>query len=208
MLNRGSKKKDQTLNPLPDEQVFGKVQMAKPARGLPADFVLDLPDEGPVEIGDFLDEPPPTPVVRKPQRLQPPVERAPSQFRPEAVRGPEEVGERAASRPDPRSIQQPSVIRYQLNLTPKAKTMLEELAEHIRTYSPQIDARTSEVFHGIIQLLHNAMDELELSELPRPGAWRSVTAKNFPGAPSEAFEKAIIRNARKVEGKPIVQGEA
>jgi hypothetical protein len=25
MLNRGSKSKDQTLNPLPDEEVFGKV---------------------------------------------------------------------------------------------------------------------------------------------------------------------------------------
>jgi hypothetical protein len=25
MLNRGSKRKDQTLNPLPDEEVFGKV---------------------------------------------------------------------------------------------------------------------------------------------------------------------------------------
>ena len=34
--------------------------MAKPARGLPSGFALDLPDERPVMIGDFLDEPPPT----------------------------------------------------------------------------------------------------------------------------------------------------
>ena len=32
--------------------------MAKPARGLPEGFSLDLPDEGPVRIGDFLEEAP------------------------------------------------------------------------------------------------------------------------------------------------------
>jgi hypothetical protein len=169
--------------------------MAKPARGLPADFHLDLPDEKPVVIGDFLDEEPPAPIVRKPQKTQP--ERTPAPFRPEIVRDHEEVGERVTPRPVARSSQQPTVIRYQLNLTPKAKTMLEELVEHIRTYSPQNDARTSEVFQGIMQLLHNAMDELELAELPRRGAWGSVTAKNFPGALSEAFEGAILRAARK-----------
>lgn len=46
-------------------------------------------------------------------------------------------------------------------------------------------------------LLHNAMDELELSELPRRGAWGSGTATNFPGALSEAFERAIVQGARK-----------
>jgi hypothetical protein len=75
--------------------------------------------------------------------------------------------------------------------------MLEELVEHVCTYSPESDARTSEVFQGIITLLHDAMDELELSELPRRGAWGSVTAKNFPIALSEAFERAILRAARK-----------
>jgi hypothetical protein len=176
--------------------------MAKPARGLPDDFALDLPDEKPVVIGDFLDEAPPALIVRKPRqtRVEPsPESIPPQQFRPEIVpeRTREGVGERVPARPVSRSAQQPSVIRYQLNLTPKSKTMLEGLVEHIRTYSPQNDARTSEVFQGIMQLLHNAMDELELSELPRRGAWGSVTAKNFPGALSEAFEAAILRAARK-----------
>ena len=39
--------------------------MAKPARGLPKAFSLDLPDERPVIIGDFLDEAPPVIVPRK-----------------------------------------------------------------------------------------------------------------------------------------------
>lgn len=179
--------------------------MAKPARGLPEDFALDLPDEKPVMIGDFLDEDPPPFVARKPAKSQvlPQRESAPAQapFRPEIVREREEaVGERAPARPVPRTSQQPSIIRYQLNLTPKSKAMLEEFVSHVRTFSPQDDASTSEVFQGIMTLLHNAMDELELAELPRRGAWGSVTAKNFPGALSEAFEKSILRAAQKRGG--------
>jgi len=107
------------------------------------------------------------------------------------------VQEEPRPRPQARPHQQPSVIRYQLNLTPKAKSMLEELVEHVQTFSPQGDARTSEVFQGIMTLLHGAKDELELGELPRRGAWGSVTAKNFPGELSEAFGKAILKAARK-----------
>lgn len=102
-----------------------------------------------------------------------------------------------AARPIPRASQGLNVIRYQLNLSVRSKHMLEELVEHVCTYSPEPDARTSEVFQGIITLLHNAKDELELSELPRRGAWGSVTAKNFPVALSEAYESAILRAARK-----------
>lgn len=41
--------------------------MAKAARGLPGGFSLDLPDEKPVVIGDFLDEEPQLPVHRPPR---------------------------------------------------------------------------------------------------------------------------------------------
>jgi hypothetical protein len=46
--------------------------MAKPARGLPEGYSLDLPDEGPVDIGDFLDEAPPAFAQRKPQKAPEP----------------------------------------------------------------------------------------------------------------------------------------
>ena len=43
--------------------------MARSARGLPEGFSLDLPDEKPTVIGDFLDEEPPAlPVKRAPKR--------------------------------------------------------------------------------------------------------------------------------------------
>jgi hypothetical protein len=175
--------------------------MAKAARGLPDNFALDLPDDKPVVIGDFLDEELALPASRAPARAHP---SAPERLlRPELVRrerveeGGNEAAMGAASRPVLRTSQASSVIRYQLNLSPGSKKMLEELVEHVCTYSPESDARTSEVFQGIITLLHDAMDELELSELPRRGAWGSVTAKNFPIALSEAFERAILRAARK-----------
>lgn len=171
--------------------------MAKPVkRGLPDDFSLDLPEDTPVLIGDFLDEPP---VVHQPRRssvVQSPVPEFEQVFRPEIV-PPRERPERAAPVPVRRQAQQPKVIRYQLNLSPRSKTMLEEFVEHVQTYGPQADARTSEVFQGIMTVLHTAMDELELSDLPLRGAWGSVTAKNFPVALSEAFEKAIVRSARR-----------
>jgi hypothetical protein len=176
--------------------------MAKPARGLPSDFSLDLPDDGPVVIGDFLDEAPPAvPAPRKPARVAPLEKRlepvtTTSAFRPEVVSAPKEE-KQSLPRPMSRNAVAPSIIRYQLNLTPKAKTMLEELVEYVKTYSPEADTRTSEVFQGIMGLLHSAMGELELSDLPRRGAWGSVTAKNFPGALSEAFEQAILRAAKK-----------
>jgi len=131
----------------------------------------------------------PTPIPPIPQQT----------FRPQIVPEREErVEEEPVARPAPqRAKAAPSVIRYQLNLTPKAKKMLEDLVEYVCMYSPETDARVSEVFQGIVTLLHNAMGELELAELPRRGAWGSVTAKNFPGALSEAFELAILRAAQK-----------
>src|SRR5690242_20294271 len=144
--------------------------MAKPARGLPDDFSLNLPDEKPVMIGDFLDEdPPPIPVRRAKERPQPvphverfvpagEVGREPARYRPDvATERVEARGDRAPTRPVAKAASQPSVIRYQLNLAPKSKSQLEELVKHVRTYSPQTDARVSEVFQGIMTLLHNAM---------------------------------------------------
>ena len=174
--------------------------MAKPARGLPSSFDLHLPDEAPVEIGDFLDEAPP---VLRPRAALPSARVAseriePQTFTPQIV-SPRTEEEREVVQPRPvqRKTQPSKVIRYQLNLTPKSKTMFEELMKHVQTFSPEGDTRTSEVFQGIIGILHGAMDELDLANLPRRGAWGSVTAKNFPNALGGAFEQAIVKAARK-----------
>lgn len=172
--------------------------MPRSARGLPEGFSLDLPDEKPTVIGDFLDEEPQALPVRRAPKRQVETENGQidSELRVAVTKEPVAV-QRPVPAPIPVQKQQPSVIRYQLNCTPKSKDMLEELVKHVRKYSPQSDARTSEVFQGMMALLHSAMNELELSDLPKRGAWGSVTAKNFPGALSDAFEKAIINGARR-----------
>jgi hypothetical protein len=38
--------------------------------------------------------------------------------------------------------------------------------KHVQTFSPEGDTRTSEVFQGVIGILHSAMDELDLSGIP------------------------------------------
>src|SRR4051794_17630968 len=127
--------------------------MAKPARGLPSDFALDLPEDRPVMIGDFLDEPPP--VLTPPKRTQQPVALS-EPVRNETVYEPDpDTGRFARPKPVPVPTPAPSkVIRYQLNLNPKSKKMFEDLVEHVQTYSSEPDTRPSEIFQGIIGLLH------------------------------------------------------
>ena len=102
--------------------------MAKPARGLPSNFALDLPDDRPVTIGDFLDEPPP--VLTPPKRAAQPAPVS-DPIRTETFYEPDpDSGLFARSRPTPvpeRKPAAPKVIRYQLNLNPKSKKMFEEL---------------------------------------------------------------------------------
>ena len=170
--------------------------MPKSARGLPEDFALDLPDNEPVMIGDFLEEEPQLPLPR-PKSAVP--MKVVQQLRPEVLKS-ERVGDEEHSlpiRPAARASNAPTIIRYQLNLSPRSKTMLDEIVEHVRAYGQEPNVRVSEVFQGIVGLLHGAMDELDLSGLPRRGAWGSVTAKNFPAALSEAFGDAILRTAKK-----------
>jgi hypothetical protein len=174
--------------------------MAKSARGLPSSFELNLPDERPVQIGDFLEEDLPLPVPKKaPKASTETHERLePQAFTPHIVPArTAEEREVAQSRPVQKKAQPSKVTRSQLNLTPRSKAMIEELVEHVQTFSPEGDTRANEVFQGIIGILHGAMDELDLAELPRRGAWGSVTAKNFPNALGGAFEQAIVRAAKK-----------
>ncbi len=144
------------------------------------------------------------PPVHVPRRVPKPEQQATTEipaaqhFTPRIV--PERMQEERGHnqlRPVLQKAQPSKIIRYQLNLNPKTKNMFEELVEHVKTYSPESDARASEVFQGIIGLLHSAMDELELADVPRRGAWGSVTAKNFPGALGQSFEKAVLRAAKK-----------
>lgn len=181
--------------------------MAKPQRGLPESFSLNIPEDEPVRIGDFLDESPLTLPRAKELSSPPRTERYETrpisyqnpvqQFRPEIVGDREPVLEKHVVRPNQNASKHNVGIRYQLNLTHSSKVMLEDLVQHVSNYGPETNTKVSEVFQGIITLLYNAKDELDLASIPKRGAWGSVTAKNFPVALSHAFEKAILLSAKK-----------
>jgi len=171
------------------------------AKGLPSNFALDLPpQEGPVEIGDFLDEPPTVYVAPKgaPRGSAAVSEQPDQRFTPTIVQGRREGEGRTTPIPAVRQVTaRPKPSRLQVNLTPKAEDMLADVMEHVKNFSPYDVANATEVFQGLLGLLHGALDELDLSELPRRGAWGSVPARNFPSALGEAIEKALVRSAKK-----------
>ena len=171
------------------------------ARGLPNNFALDLPpQEGPVQIGDFLDEPPPVHIApKRAPRVEPAVlEQSEQRFTPSIVPGRGEGESRTTPAPAVRQkVARLKPSQLQVNPNPKAEDMLAEVMEHVKNFSPYDGANATEVFQGLLGLLHSALDELDLAGLPKRGAWGSVTAKNFPGALSGAFERAIVAGAQK-----------
>ena len=81
--------------------------------------------------------------------------------------------------------------RKQLNLSAEAERKLEELVEYFRSYGPQDDIKMSEIFEALVIMAHQSRERLNLSALPRRGAWGSTTEKNFPVLIAETISHAI-----------------
>jgi hypothetical protein len=175
----------------------------KSDRGLPPTFNLDIPDQaevGPVQIGDYLDEvdvapprPPKKPtqktdeesnVVKMPQPQSRKIEPPPALS--VATTTTPEIKESPRRR---RKAKGPA--RKQINAAPETLRMIEELIDHVQTYSVQKDAKASEVFHALVLALHEATEFLDLGEVPARGRWGSATAKAFPISLKNAFQEAI-----------------
>ena len=69
--------------------------------------------------------------------------------------------------------------------------MIEDLIDHVQTYSVQKDAKASEVFHALVLSLYEATEFLDLSGVPARGRWGSATAKAFPISLKNTFQEAI-----------------
>jgi hypothetical protein len=194
-------------------------------RGLPPSFSLDIPEptrDAPVQLGDYLEEvdaapvvkpapkpvakaaPPPSNVVEMPRPADRPiVDKAPPERKP-VERSPESGPERQAQlvptepRPIPRTkrkVPKPPP-RKQINATPETLRMIDELIDHVQTYSVQKDAKASEIFHALVLALFEARDHLDLSEVPTRGKWGTPTAQAFPISLKGAFQDAIAQYKR------------
>ena len=82
-------------------------------------------------------------------------------------------------------------------MTPETLRMLEELIDHVQTYSMQRDAKGSEVFLALVLSLYEAREHLDLSEVPARGRWGTPTAQAFPISLKNAFQEAIATAHKK-----------
>lgn len=195
--------------------------MAKNNRGLPPTFNLDIPEparDAPVQLGDYLEEVDAAPVVKPVAKASPPpsnvvempspAERTTAEKAPPERKSAERSPERAAERQAPLLPSEPRQVprtkrkvpkpppRKQINATPEALRMIDELIDHVQTYSVQKDAKASEIFHALVLALYEARDHLDLSEVPTRGKWGTPTAQAFPISLKGAFQDAIAQYKR------------
>ena len=194
--------------------------MAKSNRGLPPDYALDIPDRPkPVDLGDYLDEvdaPPPkaaarTVVKEAPKEAppspaparQPAAQAAPSKVveMPRPAPEPEESEEEPGDDQPPNTARAPRPKRpfkvpprRQINMSPETQRMVDELIDYVQAYSAQRDAKGSEVFHGLVLALYEAMEQIDLSNVPARGRWGTPTAQAFPISLKSAFQAAIAEH--------------
>lgn len=147
--------------------------MAKKERGLPSNFDIQVP-EGPIQLGDYLDED----MAPEPVRTEVPAAPAPAY---------------AVPRPPLPPMRPLAVPRKQVNMTPETLRMIDELLAQVRTYSMEKDVRTSELFHALVLCVYEARAALDLSGVPPRGRWGSPTAAALPVALKNAFQEAIVR---------------
>ena len=179
-------------------------------RGLPPSFSLDIPSpDAPVQLGDYLDEVDsaiPLPAKHAPARheesspkvveMRRPVDRKSEPSPPPAPPDSSEATP-AKSAPSRRKKKIKGPARKQINAAPETLRMIEELIDHVQTYSVQKDAKVSEVFHALVLALHEAREFIDLSDVPARGRWGTPTAKAFPILLKNAFQDAIAAASRK-----------
>lgn len=174
--------------------------MAKARRGLPEGFDLNIDAGAPAILGDFLDEvakaqvSAPAPAIPESQNISPSPERETKTVPPGIPVAPVAIATDQVENPKVVPLQRGGYAkrpRFELSLNHETKRMVQELLSYIQAMGPQPAASASEMFQGIISVLHRAKDVLDLSSLPRRGQWGSPTAKAFPIALGQAFAKAI-----------------
>ena len=179
--------------------------MAKNRPGIPEGFEIDL--DAPSQLGDYLDEdntarvlaakrstvtippvvkvaPDPVPVsIPKPATAQtlPPPPRNETVLDLDAARRRSAPKAAAFRRPD----------RKQFNMRPETVKMFGEIVEFVQRYSLQNDAKASEVFDAVINILHDAKEEMAFNDVTRRGKWGTPTARAFPTSLGNAFARAI-----------------
>jgi hypothetical protein len=175
----------------------------KDSRGLPRDFDLNLPNDRPVELGDYLDEEAgfrPNDAQKKPDPSIPTGIQPPTIVPAQPPTPPSPAFAPLPAPPYPQrgylsrqQLRPGAVPRKQLNASPETMRMLDDLLMQIRQQSMEKDVRTSEVFHAMVLCVYEARAFLDLSVVPPRGRWGSPTAASLPVALKNAFMDAISK---------------
>ena len=200
------------------EVTIHKTKRPGQARGLPATFGLDAPlgARKPVQLGDYLDdddrtpaprpeptpEPTPEPVAQAaPPEPEPAVETPKPSPKPAKKRG----GSPTPSTSLPASARSKFVRsgppRKQINMRPETLDRARELLWLVQEYGPQPDAKASEMFEALVDLLYDARGRLDLSDVPLRGKWGEASAREFPQHLKNAFAAAIVEEQDAEAGK-------
>ena len=198
-------------------ELSAKPKRSTQARGLPATFGLDAPlgaARKPVQLGDYLDDPTtPEPVAEAPKPVEAPepepvaekpaVTETPSNPKPAKKRGGGSGG--AGSGGSGMSTTLPASARSkfvrngpprkQINMRPETLDRARELLWLVQEYGPQPDAKASEMFEALVDLLWDARGQLDLSQVPLRGKWGDPSARQFPQHLKQAFATAITTTA-------------
>lgn len=203
--------------------------MAKFRPGIPDTFTLNV--DPVTDLGDYLDEPRPTPVVPKKVReeVAPPPQQIVAAPAPEPslvarpVTPPSAAPPRATA-PEPRvaatavSVSvtpvapmtpanvapprdepvreerggKPKAPRREISMTPETLRMSDELLEVIRSGSGQRDTKANELFHALVLLVYEAIDDIDTHAIPKRGRWGTPTARAYPLELKNAFLRALL----------------
>lgn len=202
--------------------------MGKFKPGIPPDFKFDAK---PVDnLGDYLDEPAPSPVQQKvvtspklpePERrptatsgatrvtvnVPPPVTPARLVAQPTSVQQkPPAVASPPANSPAPIDREERGLRvkapRREISMTPETLRMSDELLALVRSGSGQRDTKANELFHALVLLAYEAKEELDVHTLPKRGRWGTPTAQAYPLELKNAFLQALLKKYAEVSESP------
>lgn len=86
----------------------------------------------------------------------------------------------------------PKAPRREISMTPETLRMSDELLEVVRRGSGQRDTKANELFHALVLLVYEVIDEIDPHAIPKRGRWGTPTARAYPLELKNAFLKAVL----------------
>lgn len=120
----------------------------------------------------------------------PPPERPQAKAYPQA---PAQSAPRASAPVNEDTALKPKAPRREISMTPETLRMSDELLDVIRSGSGQRDTKANELFHALVLLVHEAMDEIDPHSIPKRGRWGTPTARAYPLELKNSFLRALLK---------------